>query len=105
MNIEIGKEYVTGHVIGVGLAPVICNSQYNPEHPCRITVLSIGRKYIKALMSGSDKPQPVLATVLWDIEDARKSYRHALETRDAKWAAEGHEGLGAAKIDELVNSL
>ena len=110
---EVGKEYVLGSVVGAGLAPCQCNSEYSPKHPCRLVVTSVGRKYVKALISGYSKPTTVGSGLelnsgfgLWEIDIAKASYRAGLEARDAKWAAEGADCmLGKKRIDYLVESL
>jgi hypothetical protein len=106
-QIEVGKEYVSGtaNMSKFGFAPCQCNSQYNPQHQCRVTVLSVGPKYAKALMSGSSKPQRVLKDGLWPVDEAKKLYREALESRDAMWIAQGDTPLGKQRIDELVDNL
>lgn len=112
-TVEVGKEYVLGQIIGAGLAPCRCNSKYNPAHPCRVTVTSVGRKYAKALISGYTKPTQVGNGLvinsgfgLWDIDTAKASYRAGLEARDAKWAAAGETCmLGQARVNQLVESL
>lgn len=113
MNVQVGGEYVLGRIIGAGLAPCQCNSEYNPDHACRVTIASVGRKYAKALVTGYTKPTQVGSGLavnsndsgLWEIEVAKASYRAALEAREAKWTAEGVKGLGQKRIDQLVAEL
>lgn len=103
--IEVGKEYIVGHIYNGVLAPTNCNSEYN-GHPCRIHVLSVGRKYATAMMTGSSKPQKILLEALHEIDTAKTLYRKALEDRDAMWLSKGETCmLGQEYIDELVETL
>lgn len=108
-KIEVGKEYVLGWVVGAGLAPCQCN-----HGSCRVTIVSVGRKYAKAMLSGYSKPTRVGGGLivntnesgLWEIEVAKASYRAGLEDRDDRWRAQGETCmLGADRINQLVEGL
>lgn len=107
MKIEVGKEYVVG-INGnmTGFTPVNCNGQHSPKHPCRVTVVKVGRTKAQAWMSGDKtKPTKIDFEALWDVTEAKKLYRAALEKREAMWAAKGEKGLGQAFVDECVDKL
>lgn len=113
-KVQVGHEYVLGSLIGAGLAPCVCNSTFSPEHPCRVKISSVGRKYAKAMITGYTKPVQVGSGLevnsndggLWDVDTAKTLYRQGLESRDAQWRAAGATCmLGAKRINELVNGL
>lgn len=105
-NIQIGGEYVFGGMVCGTFVPTCCNSQYSPQHPCRVKVEKLGSKYAQVFMSGDrNRPSKVQIGALFDVEDAKRMYREALSERDAMWAAQGGNVLGKARIDELVAGL
>lgn len=107
MKIEVGQEYVVGsNSEQRGFVPTLCNNQYSPEHPCRVKVVAIGRKKAQVWMSGDKtKPTKIDFDALWDVNEAKRLYRTALEQREVMWASKGQKGLGQAFVDECVNNL
>lgn len=106
--VEVGKQYVVGYVFpnAGGFTPSACNSFYCPEHPCRVTVVKAGRKFAYIMVTGKRRPMKIALDGLWEIDEAKEMYRHALELRDSRWKLEGTKRcLGKERIDQLVNNL
>ncbi len=79
MQIQIGKEYVVASSTNtVNFVPIRCNSQFSPEHPCRVKIEKVGRKYAYAKISGYKGLQSFAFKFLHEIETAKELYRQAL---------------------------
>lgn len=96
-KVVANQEYVYGRTDSKdnSLIPCQCNSQYSPEHPCRVIPVKVGPKWSYALLSGSKKPQKIMTEGLVPVDEAKARYRLGLERlkRDPRF------------IDQCVASL
>lgn len=96
-----GKEYVFGFYSDrLGFVPTQCNSG-----TCRLVVEKAGRKFVSVRLKSGSIDKNYDGEGFFEIDVAKKLYRESLEKREASWASKGVEGLGKARVNELVEQL
>lgn len=97
-DFKVGDEVVLMASYGI---PCTSNSRNNPAHPCRTTIVKVGKTRVYGHLTGKDAPYALALNpdqsglLAVPVADAKRMYRDALQ---------GY-GKSAARIDELVDSL
>lgn len=98
-DFKVGDEVVLMASYGI---PVRCNSAHNPEHPCRSTIVKVGRTRVYGHLTGKDTAYAFALNegqtgfLAVPLEEAKRLYRQSLAKYDNR---------SSDRIDELVNSL
>ena len=83
-DVKVGEWYVP---FAMG-SPCQCNSQFSPNHPCRVKIEKVGRSRVYGKLSGSNTPKALALTeeqsglLIVSVKEAKKIYRTNLENRE-----------------------
>ncbi len=98
-QIVIGKEYVFGsYSEALGFVPTRCD--FSNQHPCRLTVEKVGRKYIDVRFANGSSDKRYCGDGFFEIDLAKDLYKKSLKARQSK----GYPQTDA-EIDSLVEAL